>query len=342
MAIKKELYLRLEKDDNIKKENRCCMRRNNSPCPPAPNYARQMGVSDCQFLQLSKRQENDYRTHYLEKPLSLPKNAYLSLGGTPMHHRRNPFGLGRAVLEADRFKMETLRSINRRFSKKYPVTFLDEDYKGFSPTFVKDLWRVQAGIFWLTNGNAYAGQFPSMKDFVTKNGGDPKVLPPNFTNVFDLREVLPNYKGGQYGIYGPDGIWGPATENLLLAYIKNGRSVYGVDIDAGNDNLANAFSRLEAGLSNPKLAAAKSTENKDSIKISPSLETDCSILDGNAQEAAGNCAATKTSLKEDGEIKTKRKGGLYGEKVERNWWIAGGVATAGILLNYHLYRKRFR
>ena len=265
-----------------------------------------------------------------------------------MHHRRNPFGLGRAVLEADRFKMDTLRSLNRRFSKKYPVTFLNENYKGFSPAFVKDLWRVQAGIFWLTDGNAYAGQFPSMKNFVTKNGGNPEVLPPNFTNVFDLRDVLPKYRGGQYGIYGPDGIWGPATENLLLAYIKNGSDVYGVDIDRGHydsgggNELYLTFTRLEQGLSNPKLAAAKSALNKDSIKISPSLETDCSILDGNAQEAAGNCVATKTSLKEDGEIKTKRKGGIYGEKVERNWWVAGGVATAGILLNYHLYRKRFR
>lgn len=264
-----------------------------------------------------------------------------------MHNRRNPFGLGRAVLEADKFKMDTLRSLNRRFSKSYPVTLLDEDYKGFSPAFVKDLWRVQAGIFWLTDGNAYAGQFPSMKDFVTKNGGNPNVLPSNFTNVFDLRDVLPKYKGGQYGIYGPDGIWGPATENLLLAFIKNGSNVYGVNIDGGTGDqeflLGLAFDRLEAGLSSPRLAAAKSTENKDSIKISPSLETDCSILSGNAQEAAGDCVATKTSLNPTGEIKTKRKGGLYGSRGgQRNWIVFGGVATAGILLNYHLYRKRFR
>ena len=311
------------------------MRRNNSPCPPAPNYAREMGVSDCQFLQLSKRQQNDYRTHYLEKPLSLPKNAYLSLGGTPMHHRRNPFGLGRAVLEADKFKMKTLRSLNRRFSKSYPVTLLG-NYEGFSPIFIEDLWRAQAGIFWLSDGNAYAGQFPSMRNFVSSNGGDPDSLPEHFVaTMFDFRDVLPEYKGGQYGIYGPDGIWGPASEQLISAFIADPEDVFGVNV-LEHQTLFDVFSRLVKDVSSPTIAAT--TPNSP---VPPSLVSDCSVLSGNAQEAAGDCVATKTSLKEGGEIKTKRKGGLYGSGGgERNWWVLGGVATAGILLNYHLYRKR--
>jgi hypothetical protein len=177
-----------------------------------------------------------------------------------------------------------------------------------------------------------------MRNFVSSNGGDPDRLPDNFVAaMFDFREVLPGYKGGQYGVYGPDGIWGPASEQLISAFIANPEDVFGVNV-LSHPTLHDVFNRLVKDVSSPTIAAT----TLDS-PVPPSLVSDCSVLEGNAQEAASDCEATKTSLKEGGEIKTKRKGGIYGSGGEdRQWWILGGVVTAGALLNYNAYRKRFR
>ena len=125
------------------------------PCPPAPNYARQLGIANCQYLQLTPYQKQRMYKSYMEslQHSSVTRNpdGYYKIGGYTMHHMRpnhifglsgihssaprtNPvFGLGRSVLSV---------SAAQRFNgggRSVKPSNTDTT----SEAFINDLWTAQ-------------------------------------------------------------------------------------------------------------------------------------------------------------------------------------------------------
>lgn len=259
--------------------------------PPAPNKASAQGFTASQFIQLEPSTQEDIDRQYFEGT-SLnsiyPKtqNAY-SIGGTDMRHA----ALGRYALNEFNTSKQSKETANN-VAKACPGFQIVSNYSGTGDTNLhKDVWSMQTIVFWLTDGGAFAGQFPKMAGVVTKAGHSPSDLSPlkvqpNGRVVEDLKSVLPRktLPSGETAPRGPDGIYGAQTDSILAEYIRTGKA-FGKDIPS---NVKPVFDRLSKGVTSNVISKAKqqkseglTTPAKTAANISPSL------MSGAAQESAG-------------------------------------------------------
>ncbi len=340
------------------------------PCPPAPNYVRRSGLSDCEYMQMGQNKKQAFHKAYIDSltPSDIPesnrKNNYFHIGGLDMHTnqifgynncgcpsvvrpnpacsihgiaRSNPvFGLGRSVLS-----VSDAASWNKRKGVKPSSTGTYSSTQ--SDSFIKDLWTAQVLAYWVTDGGAFkeavdGGQVGLIRQR-NFNPSDPSPLrlTSNGIAMTNLKSLL-NPKGNNDSrfVLGPDGMFGPAAESIVEEWAGTGK-LFGKSLSGKN---AMALNRLAQNIKTPKIDAARA--KKAAGKSVPSRReaavTPCSQLSPEAQKARKDCVVSSGSGK--GSTPTKKQSDKtqtagnesVAEDSDDNTMLIAGVAGASILL----------
>ena len=346
-----------------------------TPCPPAPNYVRARGVTDCQSLQMGpSHQQRLFNQHNAEsgqfKNLlsNNPEGYYMVVGGLDMLKGYAPtpprvYGrsLGRSVLP-----MNTAQRWNRDTGIQPTHLGLYDGIGGTSsPEFIKDLWTAQALTYWLTDGMAYAdyGQI-GMVSGAGFNPRDPsplQIIDSSGNVVYaleDLRNLLnPTGNVDVHFVKGPDGLFGPSAESLLAEYVRSG-TIMGQPLPSTGEDAV--FARLTApgrGISTPKIEAAR--DERDAAKAAGQVvvpettptPTPCNQLTPQARAARSDCSVPTSDrdvILEDERDKVappkedKPKGDAkYTSNTGQSYLVLGlGLVAAGV--TFAVYKKRQR
>ena len=163
------------------------------PYPPAPNYARRFGISDCQYLQLTPYQKQRMHKAHMESlqhsATTKNPNGYYKIGGydmTPNHifgisgmsHSCNCPSMGSTRLHGTvranpHCAVHGIARSNPVFGLGRSVLSVSkaQKYNGgstsvkpsstgdygstTSQSFINDLWTAQVLAYWVTNGAAF-------------------------------------------------------------------------------------------------------------------------------------------------------------------------------------------
>ena len=182
------------------------------PCPPAPNYARQFGVADCQYTQLTPYQKQRMHRAHMESlqhsETTRNPNGYYKIGGynmQPSHifgisgidhgcncptmgsmqlfgmPRTNPHcrvhGIARSNpvfgLGRSVLSMSAAQKYNGG-SKSVKPSSVGDYGSTTSQSFINDLWTAQVLAYWVTNGGAFQEAInEDQVGLVTKQGHNP-------------------------------------------------------------------------------------------------------------------------------------------------------------------------
>jgi len=350
------------------------------PCPPAPNYVRRSGLSDCEYMQMDQNKKQAFHKAYIDSlaPSDIPesnrKSNYFHIGGLDMHTnqifgynncgcpsavrpnpaysihgiaRSNPvFGLGRSVLSvSDAASYNKEKGVKPSSTGTYSSTQSD--------SFIKDLWTAQVLAYWVTDGAAFkeavdGGQVGLIrqKGFNTSDPS-PLRLTSNGIAMTNLKSLL-NPKGNNDSrfVLGPDGMFGPAAESIIEEWAGTGK-LFGKSLSGKN---AMALNRLAQNIKTPKIDAARSKRAAGQSVPSKSRAavTPCSQLSPEAQKARKDCVVSsgattgKTQKKQPTNTQTAGGDSTTGEP-EDNTTLIVGVAGASVLLigiGVMVYKKR--
>jgi len=274
-----------------------------SACPPAPNYARARGISDCNYEQFTPFERSRLREATKphspsEHPRAYAIGAYKMqdhqrVAGLMRSSRRNPSALGRSVLFADQsgnapgghFTLSRIGNNNRINLEATNTRIIG--YSGPNdPNFIKDLWSSQVYSLWLTNGRAYTAQFPAMQNIVTNRGHNPDNLGP-VTSGDQGRAIENLVPLLGTNVRGPDGIWGPASVSVVVDFLNTrGEKIFQRNLPA---NVRQVFQRLADGVSNPEIDRAKSAPTGESAP--GATATPCCMLAAGPRASDPRCAS---------------------------------------------------
>jgi len=238
------------------------------PCPPAPNYIREQGIADCDYLQATPfaRQRMQAQFDQARRPYFDPNNnKTYSIGGLPMQHPHmgaaprvfglhghhghmgaaprvfglhghhghmgaapRVFGLGRSVLDVSK-----AQNFNRGSNAIKPRSVGNYGNTS-SDLFIKHLWTAQVIALWVTDGKVYR-DYKGMEGIVTRNGHNPRDISKlnidsNGVARTDLRSLLnPSNDSSVTFVKGPDGMFGPGAESLIEEFAGTGK-IFGVSL----------------------------------------------------------------------------------------------------------------
>ena len=329
-----------------------------TPCPPAPNYARALGIADCDYEQLTPFARSRLRRASVgTERLQDTANLSYAIGGFEMNHaqvagtiraRRNPHctglmvarpngrSLGRTVLD-----LSNAASWNGRNAGRYGWSVTSGYSGGASdPNLAKDVWATQVAQWWLSNGNAFADFEGNANEQAqagarSRWGGSPS-LPPRI--VTNLSQVLPAIPAGTT-VLGPDGRLGPAGLSVIANFIRSNGKV--ATNKAGTTNVTvpagpyrQAFERLAARISSPVLTTARN--NRDG-RTGGVADTPCDALTAEARAARPDCNGGSSGSGGGGS-------NILGDNGDTNWLLIGGIGllVAGAGVGTALYLKKRR
>ena len=262
-------------------------------CPPMPHYARSLGITDCDYLQLDPYVKEQMRLQHQNTNSLKPTNSVYTLGDYPMNHSPILFGypnhVGRPLLLSQAKGFSQLRTDNQSYSQRVPGFRYLGSGAVFSDNNIRDIWSGQVLALWVSNGRAFE-QY-KMNGIVTANGHSPTNLAPlkmksNGQVTEDLSKILKKMPSGASARYvmGPDGVFGPAMNDILSEVARTGK-VFGSAIPA---SAMKVFDRLLAKYSSNAIQTAKAQAQRGQTAPSSDLpETPASMLHGEAQVAAG-------------------------------------------------------
>ena len=336
------------------------------PCPPAPNYIRDKGVSDCQYLQLSPFQRERLAAKHAEtsRPFknllsNNPEGYYMVVGGIPMSYEPTPprvygrHALGRSVLP-----MDTAQSWNRSTGIQPTSSGIYSGVGGTSsPEFIKDLWTAQVLTYWLSDGEAYADYGQSGR--VTQSGHNPANPAPLQISVengvslyalLDIRDIL-NPPGDRSVTFvkGPDGMFGPSAESILVEYIRSGTAMG----RAIPPQLTGSFDRLTSkdnGISTPKIAAAHREKEaaedlgETLVPVREPAPTPCNMLAPEARAARSDCPSPDNGRTPGVDIPdvpdAPVDGGEKFAGTDTSPLLLWGLGLVAVGVSYSIYKKR--
>ena len=261
-------------------------------CPPMPHYARSLGLTDCQYLQLDPFVKEQMRLQHQDTNSTKPTNSVYTLGEYPMNSPilfGYPNHMGRPLLLSRAKGFSQLRSDNSSYSAKVPGFRYTGSGSAFSDSNIRDIWSGQVLALWLSNGRVF-DQY-KMNGIVTANGHSPTNLAPlkmksNGQVTEDLSVLLKKMPSGASARYvmGPDGVFGNAMDDILSEVARTGK-IFGAAIPAAARKV---FDRLLSNYSSTAIQAAKAQRQVGQTAPSNDLpETPASMLHGEAQVAAG-------------------------------------------------------
>ena len=348
------------------------------PCPPAPNYARRFGMSDCQYTQLTPFQKQRMRKLHMESleqsPVPKNPNGYYKIGGynmqpnhlfgihqSPHCHcptqgtaRSNPlFGLGRSVLSTSAAQKYNggSKSVKPSSTGQYGSTT--------SQSFINDLWTAQVLAYWVTNGAAFREAVDGGQvGLVTQRGrnpSDPSPLRVNSNGIAtnDIRSIL-NPKGNTSNTYvlGPDGMFGPAAESIIEEWAGTGK-LFGKSLSG---NATKALNRLAQNIKTRKIDAARTKRAQGQTVPSrrEAATTPCNQLSPTAQAARKDCVVSGggsgggSSSRSQTEGTSKSKSSVASDKDkpsedDDNTVMIAAAAGVGLLLigaGVVIYKKK--
>ncbi len=262
-------------------------------CPPMPHYARSLGITDCDYLQLDPYVKEQMRLQHQNTNSLKPTNSVYTLGDYPMNHSPVLFGypnhMGRPLLISQAKNFSRLRSDNQAYSKEVPGFRYTGSGAAFSDNNIRDIWSGQVLALWISNGRVFE-QY-KMNGIVTENGHSPTNLAPlkmksNGQVTEDLSVLLKKMPRGATARYvmGPDGVFGNAMDDILSEVARTGK-VFGFSIPAAANKV---FDRLLSKYTSNAIQAAKAQAQRGQTVPSNDLpETPANMLHGEAQVAAG-------------------------------------------------------
>ena len=315
------------------------------PLPHEDSYGRH-GISRCDVNQLSKKRRvqlnkeltNNRLIDALQESPDLYKTKYYSIGGLDMN-------LGRAILySSPKWNVAKLTTESKRNNSKYNMqTSLNPIYSGYNEAFQKDLWTAQVLALWLTDAEAYS-QFHKnnkyMKNIITKSGHSPNNLLPlridsqghAILNLYPILKKPSNQNQVSY-IKGPDGIYGPASEDVISEWIRTGK-LFGKSVPS---NAQQALNRLAENVSSPAIQRAKAQKQAGQTKSkTKAKDTPGDALSKDAQDAAGYTPPSKTPKT---PIKRITQAVTEGED-NTMLYVGGGLLALGVVgvVAYKKYR----
>ena len=341
-----------------------------SACPPAPNYARTVGISDCEYLQLTPFEKTRLEKVLTKgQPIVTPQPSYL-IGAYTMDHAsvaaylrqsrnnsravglyRNPHHVGRTAFLGGRWDHTKIATETRRASTRSGPLSVSGSYRNLDdPNFHKDVWSMAAYTKWLTDGRAWsADTHPNAQAQIGKLSAAGK-------NTDSLSEVVGNTSTGRakenlafmeriYGsaVYGPDGIFGGQMEDVLVDYINSGGKIFGKTVPAQGRKV---FDRLKAGVSTPDINSA----NRAPTGISAGgIETGipCNELSRELRVERGcpidAAPGEGDSGIDEGALTPAEPEGFLGGMGDINWLLWGGIGAAtllGVTGGVLYYRKK--
>jgi len=145
-------------------------------CPPMPHYARSLGITDCDYLQLDPYVKEQMRLQHQATNSLKPQKSVYTLGDYPMDHSPILFGypnhMGRPLLiSAAKSSFAILRSDNSSYSRELPGFRYTGSGQAFSDNNIRDIWSGQVLALWITNGEVFNQYL--MEGIVTLNGHSP-------------------------------------------------------------------------------------------------------------------------------------------------------------------------
>lgn len=271
-------------------------------CPPLPALLDGLGITSCEYAQMTPFEKHQLRLLALQKRNDYTKRSrnpsnQFKIGGFDMSFTHS---LGRPLLDSAAQPLSSLPSINKNLKNK-PAGF---QYLGsgnaFSLDNIRDIWSAQVLTLWLTNGKAFNQFF--MDGIVTLNGHSPTNLTPlkiksNGRVTEDLTRILSKIpsaassKGTKF-VMGPDGIYGLAMDSILAEYARTGK-LFGADVPP---NAKTVFDRLLTLYTSNAISSAKASANK--TPATSAANTPLSDLTGEAQRATGATSGLKDTSAE--------------------------------------------
>lgn len=258
-----------------------------------PHYARSLGITDCDYLQLDPYVKEQMRLQHQNTNSLKPTKSVYTLGDYPMNHSPVLFGypnhMGRPLLLSQAKGFSQLRSDNQSYSKQVPGFVYTGSGAAFSDNNIRDIWSGQVLALWISNGRVFE-QY-KMNGIVTANGHSPTNLAPlkmksNGQVTEDLSVLLKKMPSGASARYvmGPDGVFGNAMDDILSEVARTGK-VFGFTIPTAAQKV---FGRLISNYSSSAIKTAEIANKRGQVSPSSDLpETPASMLHGEAQVAAG-------------------------------------------------------
>jgi hypothetical protein len=322
------------------------------PCPPAPSYIRDRGISDCEYLQMRPSVQESIKesvirsSHNFENLLTNNPEGYYKIGGigdmnTPMrmfgtHH------MGRSVLSqssAQRFNNGP-KSVKPSSAGSYGSTG--------SNSFIGDLWTAQVITYWLTDGAAFKeAQDGKQVGLITSKGFSPSNLAPliakmdaNGVVAEDLRSLL-NPTGNRSTLFllGPDGMFGPAAESIIEEFVGTDK-LFGKTVPAGKARLA--LGRLASNIMTPKIQAAldkRLAGNPPPPREETEL-TPCNQLSNTAKAARSDCPTPPNVEPPQPVIEVVEDEVVESASDDNTMLLLGFGAAAVAILGVAVYVKR--
>jgi hypothetical protein len=254
--------------------------------------------------------------------------------------------------------MDTAQSWNRSTGIQPTSSGIYSDIGGTSsPEFIKDLWTAQVLTYWLSDGEAYADYGQSGR--VTQSGHSPANPAPLQISVengvslyalLDLRDIL-NPPGDRSITFvkGPDGMFGPSAESILVEYVRSGTAMG----RAIPPQLTGSFDRLTSkanGISTPKIAAAHREKEaaedlgKALVPVREPAPTPCNMLAPEAKAARSDCPPPDNGRTPGLDIIPEPlvDGGEKFAGTDTSPLLLWGLGLVAVGVSYGIYKKRQR